>query len=297
MIRIGELQPLGDRRFDAAARRHAWRRPGSLAGMPRVRMASAIGTALLEGGFAVAGGRAPGQKRADAGGRRGHNVLTALGPEARAELLKHSEQLRVARGIVLFSQGETHRTTYFVLKGLIKTYYLSPSGKAMTLAYWSEGDMVGGPDFFTDSAHIWSAAAVKDSTVLAIDGSVLDRLVAGFPDLAQYIIRALTFKVEWLSGLLQITCTESVTDRLAHLLVKLGEMYGTRTDKGVVINEDISQEELANMVGASRQWVNLTLKRLARAHLISVVGRRIVLRDPERLKQTGLIALNGDEGR
>lgn len=225
------------------------------------------------------------------------NVLKIISPEARAELLKRSEERRVPKGSVLFSQGESHRGAYFILKGLIKTYYLSPMGKAMTMAHWSEGDMVGGPDFFAKSTHIWSAAAIKDSVVLVIGGRELDYLVNRFPDLAQYIIRTLTFKMQWLSELLQLTCTESVTDRLAHLLVRLGQMYGTRTEKGVAIPQDFSQEELANMVGASRQWVNLTLNRLHRAHLIYSVGRQIILRDVEGLKQTGLIALGGDRDR
>lgn len=228
---------------------------------------------------------------------RGRNVLKVINPETRTELLKCSQERRLRKGSVLFSQGEVHKTTYFVLRGLIKTYYLSPLGKEMTMAYWSEGDMVGGPDFFAESPHMWSAAAIKDSMVLAIKGAELDQLVNRFPDLSQYVIRTLTFKVQWLSGLLQIACTESVTDRLAHLFVKLGEMYGIQTKKGVVISQDFSQEELANMVGASRQWINLTLNRLQRARLVSIVGRQIILRDVEGLKQTGLIALSSGKSR
>ena len=224
-------------------------------------------------------------------------ALKTINPEARAELLKRSEQRRVAKGSVLFSQGESHKGAYFILKGLIKTYYLSPMGKEMTMAHWSEGDMVGGPDFFARSTHIWSAAAIKDSVVLVVGGAELDYLVNRFPDLAQYIIRTLTFKMKWLSELLQITCTESVTDRLAHLLVRLAEMYGTQTEKGVAIPQDFTQEELANMVGASRQWVNLTLSHLHRAHLIYCVGREIILRDIEGLKQTGLVASGASKGR
>lgn len=225
------------------------------------------------------------------------NVLRVIGSEARAELLSRAEERCVPKGGVLFNQGESHRGAYFILKGLIKTYYLSPLGKAMTMGHWSDGDMVGGPDFLEKSIHIWSAAAIKDSTVLVIEGGELDYLVNRFPDLAQYIIRTLTFKMQWLSELLQITCTESVTDRLAHLLVRLGEIYGTRSEKGVAIPQDFNQEELANMVGASRQWVNLTLNRLHRAQLIYSAGRQIILRDIEGLKQTGLIALGGDRDR
>jgi CRP-like cAMP-binding protein len=240
-------------------------------------------------------GSGEGRTRGDSGPECG--ALKTINPEAWAALLKCSERRCVAKGSVLFSQGESHKGAYFILNGLVKTYYLSPMGKAMTMAHWSEGAMVGGPDFFERSTHIWSAAALADSVVLVIGGAELDYLVNRFPDLARYIIRTLTFKMQWLSELLQITSTESVTDRLAHLLVKLAEMYGTQTEKGLTIPQDFSQEELANMVGASRQWVNLTLSRLHRAQLIYSVGREITLRDVEGLKQTGLVASGASKDR
>lgn len=260
-------------------------------------MNSALAGVPFQYEIPVASATVPGQGKGGATSGRELAVLDAIGHEARSELLKLSEERHVRKGSALFSQGDRDRATYFILKGLIKTFYLSPLGKAMTLAHWSEGDMVGGPDFFSRSTHIWSAAALKDSAVLVIDGADLDRLVSRHPDLAQYVIRTLTFKMHWLSSLLQLACTESVTDRLAHLLVKLGEMYGTQSEKGLTIPQDFSQEELANMVGASRQWVNLTLTRLHRANLIASAGRQITLRDVEALKQNGLIAVAGEKSR
>ncbi len=209
-----------------------------------------------------------------------------------AAFLQHAEERSLAKGTVLFNQGDRHTVTYLIKRGFVRTFYTSPSGKEMTLAYWSEGDLVGGPYFFTPAPHMWSATAVSATVVLAINGAKFHELVREHPDLVDFAISILTHKISWLSSLLQIMGTESVTDRLAHLLIKLGDLYGRPTEGGLVIKHRFSQEELGNMVGASRQWVNMTLQRLQRAGLISVTNRQITLRDPDALRATGLIALD-----
>jgi CRP-like cAMP-binding protein len=136
---------------------------------------------------------------------------------------------------------------------------------------------VGGPDLFADSMHLWSAAVARDAVILEVSGDDLERLFFAYPDMAGYLAQVLAFKCYWLSMLLQIMSTGSVTDRMAHLLVQLGKMYGEETPQGVTISHMFSQEDLAGMVGASRQWVNQTLKDFQTSGLVSIDRRRITL--------------------
>lgn len=213
------------------------------------------------------------------------DILEILGPESRSALLEVATERRPKRGQVLFSQGCTHTRTFFVRSGLIKTYYLSPEGREMTLAYWSSGGTVGGPDFFADSTHLWSASVAQDAVVLEVSGDDLERLFYAYPDMAGYFAHVLAFKCYWLSMLLQIMSTGSVTDRMAHLLLQLGKLYGENTPQGVTISHLFSQEDLARMVGASRQWVNQTLKDFQTSGLISIDHRRITLVNMEGLSR------------
>jgi CRP-like cAMP-binding protein len=200
-----------------------------------------------------------------------------LGAESRSALLEVATERRPQRGQSLFNQGCPHTRTFFVRSGLVKTYYLSPEGREMTLAYWSSGGTVGGPDLFADSMHLWSAAVARDAVILEVSGDDLERLFFAYPDMAGYLAQVLAFKCYWLSMLLQIMSTGSVTDRMAHLLVQLGKMYGEETPQGVTISHMFSQEDLAGMVGASRQWVNQTLKDFQTSGLVSIDRRRITL--------------------
>lgn len=205
------------------------------------------------------------------------------------ELIEHCDRRFISRRTTLYNQGEGHTTNYLILSGLVRAYYVSPEGKAYTLSYWGTGDLVGGPDYFGRIDHIWSVETVKDTVAYAIDGSRLRDLVLTVPHVAEFVIDDLMFKARWLSAAIQIHATESATERLAHMLVKLGELHGEWTESGIVLKYYFSQEQLANMVGASRQWICMTLHRLEESGLVRVTNRRIELLNVAALREGGHI--------
>jgi CRP/FNR family cyclic AMP-dependent transcriptional regulator len=195
--------------------------------------------------------------------------FAALPPEEKALLLSRCTRKRIPKGATVFMQGHLHTATYIIESGLVRTYYTAATGKEVTMAYWSEGDLIGGPNVLTaDTAHVWSARAVEDSVVWCIAAKELENLVHTRPLIARFVIDSLTVKLFWVSSLLQAFGTQSVFLRLAHLLLKLAEMYGVPTRTGVAIRYHFTQEDLANMVGATRQWVSTTLRHFQRDNIV-----------------------------
>jgi CRP-like cAMP-binding protein len=221
-------------------------------------------------------------------GSRQTDILARLQPASRREFERHCTHVDATSGDVIFAQGEIHHDSFLITSGLVRTYYLSPLGKEITLAFWSDGNLIGGPDFFGGSPHVWSARCVKDTTMLAIDGPTLKQLTQRLPDLADSVIDALTFKMRWISVLLQTFATECVINRLAHQLARLADMHGYQHDDGVAIRHEFTQEDLATMVGATRQWVSMTLNQMQRANLITFKNRRLIVRDLEALRRFGV---------
>ena len=117
--------------------------------------------------------------------------------------------------------------------------------------------------------------------------SILDAelrtLIASVPELAVALVEALSFKVQWLSGLVQVLGTESVSTRLAHLLDTLCELYGVQSNQGIVIDAPFTHEDLAAMVGASRQWVTMALARFQERGVLKLGKRRIEVLQRDRL--------------
>ena len=217
------------------------------------------------------------------GGGSARDLFACLTESEKQSFLARCSERHVPQNNTVFSQGRKH-TTFLIKEGLVRTFYVSPSGKEITLAYWSSGEMIGGPYFFDDERkNIWSAQAAEDSIVLAIDGAQLQQLALRMPALALFLIDSLSFKLHWVSLLLQTLGTEFVHCRLATLLLRLAELYGDRYDDAVVIRYNFTQSDLAAMVGATRQWVSTALGALQREGIVRLQKRRLYILDLERL--------------
>lgn len=200
-------------------------------------------------------------------------------------LLARCVERRVLAGTLLFAQSAPHTATFIVKEGLVRTYYSSPMGKEVTVGFWSAGDLAGGPNFFDESVHVWSGEAAEDSVIWAIKGRDLHELSMTVPEIAECIIAALSFKLQWVSLLLQNMGTESVRHRLAHLLVSLSDMYGAKCAEGIQIRYPFTQEDLASMICATRQWVSMTFRRFQEEGLVRVAKRRLVILDMNGLRR------------
>lgn len=247
----------------------------------------------MSNGTVISIRRAGAAKRPTAAPARPAAAPFAALPVAEKEmLLSKGNRRRFAKGAPIFAQGQRHVASFVVESGLVRTYYTSSTGKEVTMSYWSEGDLIGGPNFLTaDTAHVWSAQAVEDTVLWVIAAEDLERLVHTRPLIARFIIDSMTVKLFWVSSLLQAFGTQSVFLRLAHLMLKLAEVYGVPTRTGIAIRHHFTQEDLANMVGATRQWVSTTLRHFQRDNIVICRKRYLEILNIELLRR-----LVGDAG-
>jgi CRP/FNR family transcriptional regulator, cyclic AMP receptor protein len=169
--------------------------------------------------------------------------------------------------------------------GRRRVYYTAPSQREITLAYWHPGNFVGGPEVFGEGVHQWSGVATSNSSVVHLPGKELRKLVAEMPNLAIGLIEGLAFKGKCYSALAQMLGTRSITERLANLLLHLVELYGVEDPDGILIGAAFTHADLAHMVGATRQWVTISLKRLHDKHVLVVRKPKIIVRRPDILQE------------
>lgn len=210
--------------------------------------------------------------------------LLALNPETRGAVIKLR---KFPAGELLFQQGDRQRGLYIIHAGTVRAFYTAPSGREITLAYWQAGDLLGADRIYESGAFRWSCQTVSQTEAYSILESDMRTLVANVPELAVAMIEALSFKVQWLSGLVQALGTESVSRRLAHVLDTLCELYGIESDQGITINAPFTHEDLAAMVGASRQWVTMALARFQERGVLKLGKRRIEVLRRDLLANSG----------
>jgi CRP-like cAMP-binding protein len=212
-------------------------------------------------------------------------LLASLTAREREQVLSHGRRRVLYRGQTLFNQGAAHEGIYLIESGRIRVFYSAPSGREITLAYWHAGNFVGGPEIFGSGVHLWSGVAATNSSAVQIPGKTLRALATQIPGLAIGLIEGLTFKGKCYSGLAQMLGTRSITERLAHLLLHLVDTYGVKDAEGILIGAAFTHADLAHMVGATRQWITISLKRMQDQGVVICRKSRIIVRRPDLLQE------------
>jgi len=210
---------------------------------------------------------------------KGAGFLTSLSPDDQKKVRLLGTRCKVAKGEGVFFQGDPHTGVWIIETGRVRTFYAGPSGREITLAYWSVGHFVGGPEVFGTGRHVWSADALEDCELLFLSGMSLQRLVREVPDVAIAVINGLVNKGKCYSALIQMLGTRTVSERLRQLLLILAETYGRHEGAHVIIERTITYDQIASIVGATRQWVTQSLDRLQSESILSVSRKEIMIRD------------------
>jgi CRP-like cAMP-binding protein len=212
------------------------------------------------------------------------NIFAGLNPRQVQIVTSCAEPCRLKKSDLLFMQGTAHSGVSIIQSGIIRTFFVAPKGREITLAYWRPGNLVGTPEVLSDGVHLWSGEAVVPTQVLVLKTSVLRSLIEEIPQFALRIIEALEFKGKCFSGMVQMLGTMTVSERIIEAIGTLVGVYGAREPEGIVLRAPFTHEAIANMVGASRQWVTVELHSLEKKGIIRVSNRAIVVLAPERLR-------------
>jgi len=213
----------------------------------------------------------------------GATFLSRLSETDLATVRSAGSAVRFAKGEGVFFQGDRHSGIWLIEKGTVRTFYAGPSGREITLALWTEGHFVGGPEIFGGGTHMWSADVQEDVELLYLTGARIRQLIDTVPSFAICIINGLVAKGKCYSALVQMLGTRSVTERLAQLLIILADTHGRPEGNRLVIEKKITHEHLAAIVGSTRQWATMTLDKFQKKGLISVGRNRLTVENYEML--------------
>ncbi len=200
----------------------------------------------------------------------GAQFLDRLSAEQKAQVLAAGRAVFTAQGEMVFSQGEHHNGIFIIRRGQVRVYYTAPSGREITLAYWTAGHFIGGPEISGGGPHMWSGVAMEDCEITALSSPALQRLLVQMPAFALALIDGLIAKGKCYSSMAQMLGTRSVIERLAQYLLNLAELYGIADGGTVIINRKVTHDQIAAMVGSTRQWITMMLKRFQTKRIIAI---------------------------
>ncbi len=213
-------------------------------------------------------------------------LFAGLGDDDWAALSARFTRLTVARGEAVFREGDEEASQlYVVLTGKVKIGQATADGRESVIAVLGPGDLFGELALFDGGPRAATATAVTKTTLAALDHSEMATWVTERPLVAVELLRVLARRLRQTNSALSDLIFSDVPGRVAKALLSLGERFGDDEDAtgGVRVSHDLTQEELAQLVGASRETVNKALAEFANRGWIRIDGRAVVLLDPERL--------------
>ncbi|APG93468.1 transcriptional regulator, Crp/Fnr family (plasmid) [Sinorhizobium americanum] len=213
----------------------------------------------------------------------GAHFLDALKPQEWERLRALGRQLSFATGEAIFTQGDKHGGIFIIEAGDVRVFYTAPSGREITLAYWTKGHFIGGPEMTGGGTHIWSGEALSACRILFLPAPAVETLVVELPSFALCLLQGLAAKGRCYSAMAQMLGTRSVIERLAQFLINLGHLHGVRDGRAIIINAKVTHDQIAAMVGSTRQWVTMMMKRFQTEGVVTVTARHIRIERPHAL--------------
>jgi CRP/FNR family transcriptional regulator, cyclic AMP receptor protein len=210
-------------------------------------------------------------------------LFVGLDDETASALASALTTRAVVRGHVVFQEGEKGDRLFVVLDGKIKISRAAADGRENLLAVLGPGEMFGELSLFDPGPRTATATAITESTLASLDHDDLRPLLLAQPTVAAQFLRALAERLRRTNEAMADLVFSDVPGRVAKALLDLAERFGDESSDGVLVRHDLTQEELAQLVGASRETVNKALSEFANRGWIRLEGRSVLLLDRARL--------------
>lgn len=211
-------------------------------------------------------------------------LLAELGPEALARLAEKVEVREVRRREVVYLPGDPGEALFVVNGGRIKISKVTRDGKALTLSYCGPSEIFGETCLVDGGPREEMAEAMENSMVTEIQRVDFENLLASYATLGLRMTQLLASRRRDLENKIETLVFRDVTSKLAELLLELADKYGVEDSRGTLVAIKITHQELANLIGSTRETVSLTLSQFKRKKLISTEGRKVIISDSESLR-------------
>lgn len=212
-------------------------------------------------------------------------LFASLRPEYLSELAARLVVRNYRRGEIIFHKDDPGSTLFIIKAGQVKIASTSVAGEELILAILTDTDFFGELSLLDGGLRSASATAMDPTQALVLHrGDFLD-VISSHPERVSDILAAVADRLRHTDLLLEDAVFLDLPARLAKRLLELGEKRGLQTDHGLEIDLRLTQQEIANTVGASRVAVNKLLGLFQDKGLVRIDKQRITILSPDELRK------------
>ncbi|MCI0332753.1 MAG: Crp/Fnr family transcriptional regulator [Planctomycetes bacterium] len=210
-------------------------------------------------------------------------LFERLTAEQFARLEQRARVRRFSKGTPIYLPSDAGNGVFLLAEGRVKLCSITPDGKQAILAFIEPGELFGELALLEESEREEHAESMVASTLVLLPGDALAQLMNESPHVALGVTKLIGLRRKRIERRLKSLLFRSNRDRIIHLLLDLAGQYGQQSEDGILLSIRLSHQELASVIGATRETVTTLLGNLQLERLIKVARQRLVIRDLKRL--------------
>jgi len=213
------------------------------------------------------------------------SIFRNISRDTLKKILAMTVEKRYKKGEIIYYQGDMSHSLDIIKYGKLKITILTEEGKEKTLAILSEGDIIGEISLIDNKPRSATVEALEDCRLISIKRDDFEKILLQYPQVALEIAKVLSQRLRDADKSIEELTFFDVKTRVINILISLGERYGSKTPKGIEIHTRFTHQELADLVGSSRETVTRILNELQDNNLISIDKHKIVIFEPDKFKK------------
>lgn len=211
-------------------------------------------------------------------------LLRALPERKLRELLRIARVREARAGEIIFSKADLAKHMFIVSSGKVKIYITSGGRKRKTFAYLGPGEFFGEMALLDAKERSASAEAVTDARLMVVQQRDFKRFLLADTKLCYELLRTLSERLRSANEQIENLLFRNVLGRVAKTLRDLSRREGRPVRGGILIEQALTRQELADLVGTTREPLSRALATLRRAQLVRLEEGRLLLCNPKRLE-------------
>ncbi|WP_425059673.1 CRP-like cAMP-activated global transcriptional regulator [Sporomusa carbonis] len=211
-------------------------------------------------------------------------IFEELAPNDLAAINNVTVERRYKKNMIIFMEGEPGEGFHYVKSGKVKIVKMAQDGREHIINILGPGEVFAEVLLFNRGPYPATAVVLEDSVIGIIKNADLEKVVAGNARIALHIIRVMNKKLLHAQMKIKTLALSDTFARTAQILIRLSQQYGRPIPGGVQIDVDMTRQDLANLVGTTRETVSRVLSSMKKDKVIDFADQQIIILNPQKLK-------------
>jgi len=212
-------------------------------------------------------------------------LFEGITPSEMHEMEKITRMEEVKKRQPLYLPGDPSSNVYLLKQGRVKIANTAPSGKEVTFEILEPGEVFGELEVLENTPRSTSAEALDDTLICVIPRKDFDQYLATHPSVTVKLTKLIGLRLRKIQSRVEDLVFRDVPARLAHLLLELSKTDGVPERQGIRLKVKLTHQEMANLIGCSRETVSTIIGQFRDQGLLQIDGRTIIILDEKELRK------------